>query len=198
MLRSLYTEAIADTPEEAGEYGEMIVNSTIKTKFYKDVECHLFKDVYIEDNKGVHQIDHIFILKTGIFVVETKMFSNGKVIGDADDKIWVALNGEHKTQFVNPIIQNETHVRVVKDLLDDEYDVNSVVVFAWGNKPRNCKSPIVLNYSEFLQYPLNFKPKKELNSEDIKRICDILNENEKKKPELKAKHKMLIKARRQQ
>ncbi len=39
----LFYEMISDSPEEAGAFGEMIVNNTIKLKKYKEVECHLFK-----------------------------------------------------------------------------------------------------------------------------------------------------------
>ena len=37
-------EMIADSPEENGEYGEMIVNSIIKLKAFGDQERYLIKD----------------------------------------------------------------------------------------------------------------------------------------------------------
>lgn len=180
-------EMIADSPEEAGSYGEMIVNSVAQLKKYRDQEHYLFKDVYIENSNGVvQQIDHIFIFKTGIFVVETKMFSDKRVVAD-NENTWYATDGSHKLEFYNPIKQNESHARAVKELLGNLYDVAPLVVFAWNNKPK-INNPCVLNFSEFKDYPLNHKPERELNSDDMKYICDVLIENDKHKSELKKKH----------
>ena len=193
MFGALFYSMISDTTDEAGSYGEMIVNNTIKTKAYQGVTFRLFKDVYIDGPDRVNQIDHIFVMKTGIFVVETKMFSNGVIIGNEDDEIWVNKKGGHVTQFLNPIIQNQSHVRALMKLIGDSYEIVPLVVFAWGNKPTSCKDPSVLNYSEFINYPLNYKPRKELSDEDIERVCSILTENEKYKTELKEKHKEQMK-----
>ena len=189
MFGSWFYSLSSDSPEEAGAFGEMIVNNTMKLKKYQDIECYLFKDVYIDGPDRVNQIDHIFILKTGIFVVETKMFSNGKVNGTDNDEMWFY----NKKPFLNPIIQNESHVRALRKLIGDSFNIIPLVVFAWNNKPKTCKNQHVLNYSEFIDYPLNYIPDKELSSDDMKHICYLLTENEKIKPELKLKHREQLK-----
>ena len=70
----LFYDLIADNSEDTGAYGEMIVNSVISLPAFKNKNCKLYKDVYIDGPDRVNQIDHIFILKNGIFLIETKMF----------------------------------------------------------------------------------------------------------------------------
>ena len=197
MFRTLFYSMMSDSPEEVGSFGEMIVNNTAKLKRYKEANCKLYKDVYIDGPDRVNQIDHIFILKTGIFLIETKMFSKGRIIGEDDDEIWVNSYDGYKTPFLNPIIQNQSHLRALRKLLGDSYEIIPLVVFAWNNKPKTCKNPYVLNYREFVNYPLEYKSNKELSEEDIAHICHLLDENIKNKKELKKKHiEQMIKAKK--
>lgn len=188
-------EMIADSPEENGEYGEMIVNSIIKLKVFGDQERYLIKDLYIEDDRGVHQIDHIFIFKNGVFVVETKMFG-GKILGKEDDQVWTAYYSPKETiPFVNPLKQNESHIRALKYKFKDMFDFQSVIVFPNNNKPLGCPDN-VLNFKELKHYFLDYKPKKELSSEEMQYLKGALEDIAKNRKELRAKHREKLKALR--
>ena len=137
-LRNLYE----DIPDELGAYGEMIVNSLVRLKSFKERECYLIKDVYIEDDRGVHQIDHIFILTNGVFIVETKTYY-GKVFGESDAYLWYSKG----YQFYNPILQNASHVKALEQLFGNKFKFISLVVFPKENKPKNMPDNVI-NFSK--------------------------------------------------
>lgn len=60
----------------------------------------------IEDDLGMTQIDHIYISKFGIFVVETKNYK-GWIYGKTHDKEWTknvyGKNTLFKTHFIKTI-----------------------------------------------------------------------------------------------
>lgn len=186
----LFYDLIADNSEDTGAYGEMIVNSVISLPAFKNKNCKLYKDVYIQNDGFVSQIDHIFIMDIGVLVVETKMF-NGVVAGSPSDMYWYATNYGHRIQFYNPIKQNAAHVEAVRKLIGD-YNIIPLVVFAWSNKPKREMNG-VLNFSEFKDYPLFNQTENPLSSEDIEYICHLLDENNKNKKVLKEKHLKQIK-----
>ena len=79
------------------------------------------------------QIDHVFVSKFGVFVVETKNKS-GWIFGSEKDREWTQTfpNGQ-KFKFQNPLWQNHGHVKAIERVLDG-MDlpggiVQSVVVF---------------------------------------------------------------------
>ena len=178
-----------NTPEEEGAYGEMVVNSTFRLKAFKNMECYLYKDLYIEDGDNVYQIDHIFIYQKGIFVIETKTI-NGRIHGDEEHFSWVVQYGQMKQLMPSPIIQNEAHIRALKRIFDGQFDFQSVIVFVRENKPKGCPT-YVLNYTEFKDYILSYTPKRELTSEDMMYIKKVLDEFVTRKKELRIKHKKL-------
>ncbi|MCQ2799675.1 MAG: NERD domain-containing protein [Bacilli bacterium] len=92
---------------------------------------YVFDDYYTIDwHHHTHQIDHILINKKGVFVIETKALS-GTIYGFELDKEWtqVLAGGKVIHKHFNPVMQNETHVREISDILEDEYDVKSMVIF---------------------------------------------------------------------
>lgn len=192
---SLLYDLSDSTYDETGAFGEMIVNSIVKLRKYKERKHYLFKDVYIENNGSINQIDHIFVLNTGVFVVETKMI-NRKIYGKEEDLYWHFNDSLGRHDLYNPILQNEKHVKAVKRLLGNNFPVYSVVVFPKENKPKNMPSN-VLNFSEFIDYPLNYQSEMLLSDKDIDYIKHILDNNNQKKEELKSKHKQIIKELRQ-
>ena len=178
-----FNDLFDESADDYGKFGETIVNNTVKTRIFKDVKCTLFKDLYIEADGWVYQIDHIFIMKSGIFVIETKMIKQ-KVYGNPKDRYWYY---GRNNKFFNPILQNEAHVEALKYIFGDMFDFKSIIVFPNENKPAGCPSN-VLNYSEFLTNILKFPSEKELSDEDVAYISGVLNDFQNRKAELKAKH----------
>lgn len=90
-------------------------------------------------DSGTTEVDLILIHESGIYVIESKNYS-GWIFGSENHKYWTQSLPNHsgqaeKYQFYNPLWQNETHIRCLKSLLqNNEVPYYSYVVF--GN---NCE-----------------------------------------------------------
>ena len=76
-----------------------------------------FHDVMLPTPDGTTQIDHLFVSRFGVFVVETKNMS-GWIFGSEHDMRWAqAFPGGRKESFQNPLRQNYRRVKAVEELL---------------------------------------------------------------------------------
>ena len=92
-----------------------------------------FHNVTLPVPDGTTQIDHVFVSRFGVFVVETKNMG-GWIFGNEHDRQWTQVfrsGGKHR--FQNPLRQNHRHVKAVEAALADlrlpPAAVHSVVVF---------------------------------------------------------------------
>lgn len=78
----------------------------------------------------VTQIDCLAINHKGIFVFESKDYT-GYIFGRGGDHYWTQVTqyGKAKHRFYNPILQNQTHVRALKQIIGEKYPIYSVTVF---------------------------------------------------------------------
>ena len=112
-----------------GSIGELKVHNKLES-MRKRIGGYLYHNVMVEDENGkTSQIDHIFLCKYGIFVVETKNYA-GRIYGDDSQQNWTqVLNyGNTKNQFYNPVKQNATHIYRLKDKLGYQ-TFHSIIVF---------------------------------------------------------------------
>ena len=94
----------------------------------------IFHDLYITRNDGkFSQIDLVVATKVGIIVFEVKDFS-GWIYGKGNQAKWtqVLAYGNEKYRFYNPIMQNNTHIKQLRQKLKENVPFYSVVVF-YGN-----------------------------------------------------------------
>lgn len=117
------------SPKSKGEQGEELVaealGDTIKGKQY------VINNLLFENAEGKScQIDHIFINKYGIWVIETKNYA-GKIYGQENYLEWtqVLAYGNTKNKFYNPIRQNTTHINQLSKYLQVKNIFQNVVVF---------------------------------------------------------------------
>ena len=136
----------AVTSANRGEYSE------------RDLICRLleigipstiiFHDLYLPDNGGYTQIDLVVPTSVGIFVFEVKDYS-GWIFGDANNSKWtqVLAYGREKHQFYNPIMQNEGHIKALRNTTEQlrSVPIYSIIVFygtselrSINNIPQNC------------------------------------------------------------
>ena len=92
-----------------------------------------FHNVTLRMPDGTTQIDHVFVSRFGVFVVETKNMG-GWVFGNERHRRWTQVfRGGKKYTFQNPLRQNNRHVKAVEAVLApldlDAGTVRSVVVF---------------------------------------------------------------------
>lgn len=88
-------------------------------------------DVVLRDSRGLTQVDHLVRLADGIAVLETKALA-GAVTGGLRDRQWVQhlREGQVRTAFGNPLLQNHRHVMAVRELAGAGVPVGSLVVSA--------------------------------------------------------------------
>ena len=91
----------------------------------------IFHDLYITKNDGkFSQIDLVVATRVGIIVFEVKDFS-GWIYGKGNQTKWtqVLAYGNEKYRFYNPILQNNTHIKQLRQKLKENVPFYSVIVF---------------------------------------------------------------------
>lgn len=116
-----------------GERGEQIVASILGESIAgKQYVLHnlLFK---INSNKSC-EIDHIYINKFGVWVIETKNYS-GSIYGNLQQRNWtqVLAYGAESNQFYNPIKQNASHIYHLSNYLNMKNIFHNIVVFLYAD-----------------------------------------------------------------
>ncbi len=117
------------TVEMRGAEGERIVARCLGGTI--EGEQYLVNDVMFRDEKGkTCQIDHVFIYRNGIWVIETKNYG-GMIFGNENQRQWtqVLAYGKRKNRFYNPVAQNKTHIYQLSEKLKIKNGFHSVVVF---------------------------------------------------------------------
>lgn len=147
----LYFSVKIKSPQEIGKEGELIVANLLGETV--EGEKYVINDLIIVDKEGESsQIDHIFINKFGIWVVETKHFS-GYIYGYEDEKMWTQslAYGNEKHEFYNPVKQNFRHIYRLKEVLeDDSVPMHNIVVFT-NTEDINTDADQVCTARELLQ-----------------------------------------------
>lgn len=126
--------------ENKGEQGERLVaevlGKTVKGKQY------VINDILFENQSEQScQIDHVYINKHGIWVIETKNYS-GIIYGQENWHEWtqVLAGGHTKNKFYNPIRQNTTHINRLSKYLEVKDIFNCAVVFLSNADISNIES----------------------------------------------------------
>ena len=174
MARLGLLTKLTDSSNNRGKFGEMIVSSIFDNRYFGNEEHYLVNDLIIEYNGSTHQIDHIAIYKTGIFCIETKNLS-GLIIGDNLHSSWMQIVNKRKYDFMNPIMQNEAHIKALQNLLNMQENIYSLVIFIKGNKPKEIGYPVI-NLNELRETIKEFPNENELISLEMQNIYSKLIE----------------------
>jgi len=106
----------------------------------------------LETPDGTTQIDHIYLSRNGIFVIETKNYK-GWIFGNEKQKQWTQSLYRRKYKFQNPIHQNYKHVKAVQNLLGIRQNlIYSIVVFVGNSQFKTVMPYNVVTLSELLPY----------------------------------------------
>lgn len=153
-----------------GEKGEeKVINVLSKMKCF----FRLINNLTLEKEKdNTHQIDHIFICEKGVFVIESKSLY-GEITGDNKDTVWVKYVNKKKVIIHNPIIQNKSHVRIIKSYLGNDIEIISVVVFVLDNAPY-IPNENVINLKDLPIFINEYPNKKKLTQTQIEKIYQYL------------------------
>ena len=91
----------------------------------------IYHDLYVAKGDGTFsQIDLVVATRVGIIVFEVKDFS-GWIYGNGNQTKWtqVLAYGNEKYRFYNPIMQNNTHIKKLRQQLKENVPFYSVIVF---------------------------------------------------------------------
>lgn len=139
----------------------------------------VFHDLYVPRKNGTYsQIDAVLATSIGMIVFEVKDYS-GWIFGDGRYENWtqVLSYGREKYRFYNPIRQNASHVKALKERLKHLGDIPciSVVVF-YGN----CELKRITNLPEDTWVA------------SASRVFEVISEIEEYYPEIRFKDKWQV------
>ena len=113
-----------------GRYGEYLIY--LKLKDFAECDPQFLFNLYIPRGNGeTTEADVVMITKRGVFVFESKNY-HGWIFGNEKHPFWYQTfeNGQ-KQQFFNPVMQNNLHIKHIKNILHDEnIPVWSIIVFS--------------------------------------------------------------------
>ena len=144
----LLAAAVLRTAWFRGLCGEAMVKFAAKLRLPADT-YHAIHNVTMPTPDGTTQIDHIFVSRFGIFVVETKNMK-GWIFGGESQAEWTQKIFRESYKFQNPLRQNYKHVKAVEAALDVAPKfIHSLVVFAGDC---SFKSPMPANVTKGVAY----------------------------------------------
>ena len=117
--------------EWVGKRGEKLTERELKLVKFFGRDGKTLRNVYIpKDNGETSEIDVLYITQKGIFVFESKNYS-GWVFGDEKSTYWtVMLPNREKNKLYNPIKQNQTHIKWLRNYLNRDIPLFSIIVFS--------------------------------------------------------------------
>ena len=136
------------SPESKGKRGENYVAKILGDTIIG--EQYVINNLLFQNEKGQScQIDHFFINKFGIWVIETKNYA-GTIYGQENQREWtqVLAHGHEINKFYNPIKQNATHIYHLSNYLKVKKVFVNVVVFLSNADITNIASGNVYSINE--------------------------------------------------
>ncbi len=148
IIPILLVISVFKTPWFKGLIGEALVKFSAKLSLPAKI-YHPIHNVTLPTPDGTTQIDHVFVSRFGIFVVETKNMQ-GWIFGNEKQAQWTQKIFNKSFKFQNPLRQNYKHVKALEAALDVRPEIiHSVVVFAGES---TFKSPMPANVTSGTGY----------------------------------------------
>lgn len=116
-----------------GKYGEYSLFRYLQP--FESMGCKFLFNLYLpRENGKTTEVDIIMFHPKCLCVIESKNYS-GWIFGHERQKMWtqtlpVGYGESHKEHFYNPIMQNATHLRSIKRLIDDRIPIYSIIAFS--------------------------------------------------------------------
>jgi seryl-tRNA synthetase len=122
-------KVLAKTAEEIGDEGEDKTTAAIKRMKDLGYPIHNLR-FYYGHLRFTVEIDNVFVCNRGVFVFETKNW-NAEISGDTDAHFWKYKNTKSEYDYYNPIMQNNTHIKQIKNVAKVHADkFHNIIVFA--------------------------------------------------------------------
>ena len=137
----------------------------------------VINDVILPTQYGTSQIDHIVVSIYGIFVIETKYYT-GWIYGGEHSEYWTQNVYGEKHQFYNPILQNEGHVKALRNVLAEfePLDIIPIVAFSGtADIKMDIKDSHVVYWGQ-LRRCIRRYTKERHTRKEVKAICNKIYE----------------------
>lgn len=168
---------------DAGKHGEYLTYKKLKD-YEADGGKFLFNCYLPKEDGTTTEVDVLLIHSTGIFVIESKNYS-GWIYGSESGKTWTQTlltgNGKvHKEHFYNPIMQNSTHVKWLREIIGTNIPIYSVIAFSerctLKDIPEESFDVVVINRQEISESVkrMGNRSIQALSKMDISRIQEML------------------------
>lgn len=163
-----------------GKLGEIAV--ALFLKFLNNKHYRVMHNVTLYHEGYKSQIDHIIVSNFGVFVVETKNYK-GWIMGSDGARYWTQVIYKSRKKLYNPILQNQGHVRTLKNILSNYPNIKyiPIVVFTWKSKLKINTRSDVINIFSLLKTIKRFK---QANLNDLQKdeIFYLLKSKNRRKP----------------
>lgn len=169
LLPFLLIAAVFKSARFKGWVGESLVSRKASLKLPPE-QYHAFDNVTLPDGTGTTQIDHIYVSRFGVFVVETKNMA-GWIFGAENQAQWTQTIYKRKSRFQNPIRQNYKHIKTLEALLQIPISTLHTVIVFTGDSTFKTELPrCVCRLSNFSDYIKSFTAPL-LSQEVVMQIC---------------------------
>ena len=129
------------------------------------------------------EIDDLIITKAGIFVIEVKG-QKGHITNGSGER-WIQQKNYNITEFYNPFMQNETHIQILREILQKEnihsVPIYNIVVFVSNEVTFQYKRNLPLSPEEMIKFIKDKNVNRFLNPVEISNIKKVLKKYAKKK-----------------
>ena len=162
-------------PEWKGKYSEKLVNNRLVEL---PDEYTIFHNLLFEADGHSTQIDHVVVSPYGVFVIETKGYK-GWILGGEYSGYWTQVIYKSKHKFYNPIKQNKGHVRFLRGMLRNSFDVLFIPIVVFNNDAElkvHTGNHIVVNRCNLKRVISKYKTPV-FNDEQVKWIVRTIQQN---------------------
>lgn len=156
LLPLAFVIGLLKSPWVKGYLGELLVCLFAHWQLDKQTYRRLH-NVTLPTPDGTTQIDHVFLSRYGIFVVETKNLS-GWIFGSERQAQWTQKLYRRTFRFQNPLRQNYKHLKALEAALGiNPEHLHSVITFVGGS---TFKTEVPANVTQgigFIRYIRSFQ-----------------------------------------
>ena len=156
LLPLAFAIGLLKSPWVKGYLGELLVR--LFARWGLDSQTyHRLHNVTLPTPEGTTQIDHIFLSRYGIFVVETKNMS-GWIFGSERQAQWTQKLYKRTFKFKNPLRQNYKHLKALEATLGVSPEhLHSVITFVGGSTFKTEMPANVTQGIGFVRYLRSFQ-----------------------------------------
>lgn len=156
LLPLAFVIGLLKSPWMKGYLGELLVRLVAHWRLDRQTYRRLH-NVTLPTPDGTTQIDHVFLSRYGIFVVETKNMS-GWIFGSERQAQWTQKLYKRTFKFQNPLRQNYKHLKALEAILGVSSEhLHSIITFVGGS---TFKTKVPANVTQgvgFIRYIRSFQ-----------------------------------------